>query len=183
MAPPPGARRSARRIAAKAGSRGCSMFTRVLLTLAVGLGLAAPALAASDDGVVSVYVDRAKVARLPPGVSTIVVGNPAIADVTMLKSNNVMVITGKGYGETNFILLDAKGEIVDEKKLRVLPATTVLVLQRGTTRASYSCDPECMPTVQLGDDNDVFSKASTQITMRNGLAEGAASASASNNGK
>jgi hypothetical protein len=40
-----------------------------------------------------------------------------------------------------------------------------------------------MPTVQLGDDNDVFSKASTQITMRNGLAEGAASASASNNGK
>lgn len=92
------------------------MITRVLLTLAFGLGLAAaPALAASDNNLVSVYVDRAKVAKLPPGTTTLVIGNPAIADVTMLKANSVMVITGKGYGETNLIALDAQGEILDEK--------------------------------------------------------------------
>ena len=123
------------------------MITRVLTTLAVGLGLAAaPALAASDDNVVSVYVDRAKVAQLPPGTSTLVIGNPAIADVTMLKANSVMVITGKGYGETNLIALDAKGDILDEKDVRVLSAKTALIVQRGDSKLSYNCDPLCERT-------------------------------------
>jgi hypothetical protein len=35
-------------------------------------------------------------------------------------------------------------------------------------RESYSCAPQCMPTVQLGDGK-VFGETSGQITARNAL--------------
>ena len=50
----------------------------------------------------------------------------------------------------------------------------MLVVQRGNARASYSCNPFCMPTVQLGDENKVFAEAGGQIATRNGLAQGGA---------
>ncbi len=53
----------------------------------------------------------------------------------------------------------------------------MLVFQNGNSRISYSCNPSCMPTVALGDDNDVFAKTGGQITSRNGQAEGTNSAS------
>ena len=67
-----------------------------------------------------------------------------------------MVVTGKGYGLTNLIALDAQGNIIDEKNIEVEPAKAVLVVQRGNERESYWCNPLCMPTVQLGDDNTAF---------------------------
>ena len=57
-----------------------------------------------------------------------------IADVTMLKNSNSMVITGKGFGQTNLIAIDAGGSIIEEKQVRFLPANTVLVLQNGSSR-------------------------------------------------
>ena len=57
---------------------------------------------------------------------------------------------------------------------RVLPAKTVLVLQNGNSRISYACNPECMPTVQLGDDDKTFTEAGGQISSRNGYAAGGA---------
>jgi hypothetical protein len=97
-----------------------------------------------------------------------------IADVTMLKGGLSMVVTAKGYGQTNLVAIDASGNILDEKQIRVDPARTMLVVQRGAARASYSCNPWCMPTVQLGDDNAVFGEAGGQVSTRNGLATGAA---------
>ena len=38
-----------------------------------------------------------------------ILGNPMIADVTMLKDTNAMVITGKGFGQTNLIAIDSAG--------------------------------------------------------------------------
>jgi hypothetical protein len=93
--------------------------------------------------------------------------------VTMLKNNNSMVITGKGFGQTNLIAIDAGGSIIEERQVRVLPARTVLVLQNGTSRISYACNPECMPTVQLGDDDKSFAEAGGQISTRNNYAAGA----------
>ncbi len=95
-----------------------------------------------------------------------------IADVTMLKSSGSMVITGKGYGQTNLIAIDPDGAVLKEVQLRVIPAKTVVVLQNGTSRISYSCNPECMPTVQLGDDPKTFEETGNQISARNGFAAG-----------
>jgi hypothetical protein len=83
-----------------------------------------------------------------------------------------MVITGKGFGQTNLIAVDAEGSVIVEKQVRVLPAKTVLVLQNGNSRISYACNPQCMPTVQLGDDDKSFKDAGKQISSRNGYAAG-----------
>jgi Flp pilus assembly secretin CpaC len=148
------------------------LWLAVAFVLAAG---ASPARAETD--VIAVTLDQAKLIKLPADVTTIIVGNPMIADVTKLKNNDAMVITGKGFGQTNLIAIDAQGAIVEDKQIQVLRPKTVLVLQRGDSRVSYACNPECMQTVQLGDDADIFTKAGTQITMRDGLAQGTASAS------
>jgi hypothetical protein len=154
------------------------------LWLAVAFVLASGASQArAETSMIAVTLDQAKIARLPQGTATLIVGNPMIADVTMLKNSKTMVITGKGFGQTNLIAIDGTGSLIEEEQIQVLPAKTVLVLQSGSSRISYSCNPTCMPTVQLGDDNDVFNKSGTQITMRNGFAEGSVSASMSGSGK
>ena len=151
------------------------MSSRLWLAAAFVLAFgASPARAETD--LIAVTLDQAKIAKLPAGATTLIIGNPMIADVTMLKNNNSMVITGKGFGQTNLIAIDAGGSIIEEKQVRVLPAKTVLVLQNGTSRISYACNPECMPTVQLGDDDKMFSEAGGQISTRNSYAAGAAAA-------
>ena len=149
------------------------MLRHSLLTFALlsGFGLAGGAMAAeatAPDEVLRVMLDQAKIARIPDGTMTLVIGNPIVADVTMLKGSGAMVVTGKGFGDTNLIALDAQGNVLDEKTIRVVPAGSVLVVQRGMQRESYSCAPQCMPTVQLGDDK-LFGVAAGQLAARNGL--------------
>jgi Flp pilus assembly secretin CpaC len=119
----------------------------------------------------SVTLDQAKISRVPEGTKTLVIGSPIVADVTLLKGSNTMVVTGKGYGETNLIALDSSGNVLEEKMIRVEPAGSVLVVQRGMQRESYSCAPKCMPSVELGDGSDQFGATSGQITQRNTLAQ------------
>jgi hypothetical protein len=54
------------------------------------------------------------------------------------------------------------------------------VVQRGNERESYWCNPLCMPTVQVGDDNQAFETASGQITAHGTLAAGASGAKTGN---
>jgi len=151
------------------------MSSRLWLAVAFVIAFGAePARAETSPNVLSVTLDQAKIAKLPPGTSTLIIGNPMIADVTMLKASGAMVVTGKGYGETNLIALDSAGSVIVEEQLRVLPARSVVVLQNGTSRVSYSCNPDCMPTVQLGDDPKNFNDAGGEITSRNNYATGAA---------
>jgi Flp pilus assembly secretin CpaC len=147
------------------------------LWLAVAFVLASGASPArADTSTIAVVLDQAKIARLPQGTATLIVGNPMIADVTMLKNNNTMVITGKGFGQTNLIAIDAAGSLVEEEQIQVLPSRDVLVLQNGSSRISYACDPTCMPTVQLGDDDKTFKDVGEQMTTRNGYAAGSGTA-------
>jgi hypothetical protein len=156
------------------------------LWLAVAFVLASGASPARADNcphsspdMICVTVDQAELITVPAGTTTIILGNPTFADVTLLKNNNSMVITGKGFGQTNLIALNAAGSKIYEKQIRVRPANTVLVFQNGVSRTSYSCDPGsgCMPSFQLGDDNDYFNKAGSQITLHNGQATETNSAS------
>ncbi len=139
---------------------------------------AEPTRAETPSNVLAVTLDQAKVAKLPPGTTTLIIGNPMIADVTMLKASGAMVVTGKGYGETNLIALDSAGSVVAEEQLRVLPARSVVVLQNGNSRVSYACNPDCMPMVQLGDDPKSFKDAGDEITSRNSYATGSAGGAA-----
>lgn len=142
-----------------------------LAVLALGFSAASAfAAGAASDDVLRITLDQAQVAKLPANTSTVIIGNPAIADVTTLKNGAGMVLTGKGYGQTNLIALDAQGNLLDEKQIHVEPTKKVLVVQRGNSRESYSCDPTCMPTAVLGDDPNVFNTVSGQVSAHDQLA-------------
>lgn len=98
-----------------------------------------------------VMLDRATILHLPESAVTVIIGNPSVADVTMIKKTNQMVLTGKGFGQTNLIALDSAGKSVGESNIRVVENKTNVVVQRGMERESWDCSPRCNPTVSLGD--------------------------------
>jgi hypothetical protein len=142
--------------------------------------LAAAPLAVSDRAqateTMTVVLDQARVLPLPADVSTIVVGNPAIADATT-QNGSLMVVTGKGYGLTNLMMLDAKGKTVAEHLVRVVSPrdSTVTVFRGGKEmdRLTYACAPRCEGAVVLGDSKDYFDNMKKQSEDRNKLASGA----------
>jgi len=143
-----------------------SLATAILLWPAV-------CLAASDPDRIAVYVDQAKLVKLPAKVSTIVVGNPLIADVT-LQSGGIIVVTGKGYGATNFIAMDRNGEVLVDRQIQVEGPTDQLVtVYRGVERESYSCMPICQRRVTLGDGEAYFRSVMDQAGSLSGQASSA----------
>jgi len=146
-------------------------------SLAIGILLWPAAVLAEPDETIAVNVDQAKLVKLPDRVATIVVGNPLIADVT-LQTGGVIVVTGKGYGSTNFIAMDRRGEVLVDRIIQVQGPTDQLVtIYRGVERESYSCMPLCQRRVTLGD-GDVYFKASIdQSSSLNTQATNSASAS------
>ena len=146
------------------------------LAFAALLGpLAAWAEAAPDA--IAVNVDQAKLVKLPGKVSTIVVGNPLIADVT-LQNGGVLVVTGKGYGATNFIAMDGRGEILVDRQIQVEGPTAeeLVTVYRGVDRETYSCTPVCQRRVTLGDGDAYFKTVSEQANSLNSQASGASAA-------
>ncbi|MCX7308827.1 MAG: pilus assembly protein N-terminal domain-containing protein [Afipia sp.] len=134
------------------------------------------AIAASDTDAVAVVVDQARVIKLPERVSTIVVGNPLIADVT-LQPGGMVVVTGKGYGSTNMIAMDRTGAVLADRSIQVEGPTDKLVtVFRGVDRESYSCTPVCQRRVTLGDGSEYFDKVLGQTGNLNGAAGGSAGA-------
>ncbi len=67
---------------------------------------------------VEVYLDRAEVTAIPARTSTLVIGNPMIADANV-QPGGLLVITGKGLGSTNVMALDAQGVILSNMTVRV----------------------------------------------------------------
>jgi hypothetical protein len=117
-----------------------------------------------------VMTDRAKIIKLPESTKTVIVGNPIVADVTLGK-DGLVVLTGKSYGTTNLITLDGAGKVLNESTIEVRQASENLVLmQRGMERETYSCTPNCMPTVALGDETKYFTDTGNASSARNKLA-------------
>lgn len=129
-------------------------------------------LAAPDPDRIAVNVDQAKLVKLPNGISTIVVGNPMIADVT-LQPGGIVVVTGKGYGATNFIAMDRSGQVLVDRQIQVEgPTDQVVTVYRGVERESYSCMPICQRRVTLGDAEGYFNATMGQAGSLSGQAGG-----------
>lgn len=147
-------------------SRLRSMFRFAVLGSAA---FAAPALAVEQ---VAVQLDQARLMKLPDGVATLVVGNPAIADVS-LQPGNLAVVTGKGFGTTNVVALDHAGAVVLDRQVQVQGASDQIVtVYRGVAQETYSCTPVCQKRVTLGDAPDYFEATLKQIDSRNAQALG-----------
>jgi hypothetical protein len=147
-------------------------IARPLFALVVGLLLwplatrAEPAI----DAAIAVNVDQAKLLKLPARVTTIVVGNPLIADVT-LQNGGIVVVTGKGYGATNFIAMDRSGEVLVDRLIQVEgPTDRVVTIYRGVDRETYTCQPVCQRRATLGDGDTYFKSVMDQAGSLNGQA-------------
>ncbi|HVT54708.1 MAG TPA: pilus assembly protein N-terminal domain-containing protein [Xanthobacteraceae bacterium] len=125
-------------------------------------------LSASAEAI-NVMVDRATILRLPEKVATIVIGNPSIADGS-LQAGGLLVVTGKGYGNTNLLALDRQGDTLAEYIVTVSAPkdNSKLTVYRGVERETWSCAPKCEHSVMLGDSSTYFNDASSQIGARNG---------------
>jgi hypothetical protein len=128
--------------------------------------------ASSQAETVTVNIDEARVMKLPDRVSTIVIGNPLIADAS-LQAGGLLIITGKGYGATNMVALDRAGKILMDKNVRVAgpPGDDLVVVYKGIERESYSCAPECAPRITLGDSMPYFTTVLTQAGTRSSGAQ------------
>src|SRR5580692_5366784 len=138
---------------------------RIAATLIIVTATSAPAAEA-----ISVVLDQAKISKVPDRTSTVVVGNPLIADVS-IQAGGIMVVTGKGYGLTNLIALDRAGKVLAEQQVRVRAPSDAVVVYRGVARESYSCSPYCERRITLGDTPDFFDTTLGQTGNRNARAQ------------
>jgi len=155
---------------------------RICVLVAVALLVLPAAVHAEGTAdAIAVNVDQAKLVKLPGKVATIVVGNPLIADVT-LQPGGMIVVTGKGYGATNFIALDRLGEVLVDRQIQVEgPSDRLVTVYRGIERESYSCMPICQRRVTLGDGDNYFNTTMGQAGALSSSASGNAAAASKTN--
>jgi hypothetical protein len=149
-------------------------FVLALVLSFCAVAAIAPRQAPAAD--VNVYMDEAKLLRLPETVATIVVGNPLIADVS-LQPGGFMVVTGKSYGTTNLIMLDRSGNVLMSNSIDVRGPHGAVVVYRGgelPTRETYICQPNCQRRLTPGDATEFFDLTLNQGLNRAGAAAGAA---------
>jgi Flp pilus assembly secretin CpaC len=135
----------------------------------VSAGAAVPALAAED---LIVKYDQSKLVRLQKPAAEIIVGNPSIADVSV-QSGNLLVVTGKTFGITNIIILDAERNVIQDQRVLVQrDEGKVVNLMRGVDRQSYNCTPQCNPSITIGDEQKYFEAIRNASQNKIGFSEG-----------
>ncbi len=134
--------------------------------------IAIASFAQAQAETVNIVLDQASILKLPEKVATIVIGNPSVADGS-LQSGGLLVVTGKGYGTTNLIALDQRGNELAEYALKVsAPKDGRVTIYRGVERETWSCVPNCERSIMLGDSQAYFDAAVGQIGARNGQSTG-----------
>lgn len=135
------------------------------------VAVAAPSTGHAAD-MVKIELDQAQIYRLAAPASTIIIGNPAIADAT-LQDAQTLIVTGRAYGQTNLVVLDEQGETITDVQLAVLAASgNFVTVYKGAKRQSLSCLPECQPTAVPGDDSEHFGNILSQVSQHNGAGSG-----------
>jgi Flp pilus assembly secretin CpaC len=121
-------------------------------TLAMALLVACAAGARADDGMMRVFLNHAKVLKLDQPVSKVIVGNAEVADATVADSRTI-VLTGKAFGTTNLVLLDADGNaLLDERILVSIDEANTVRMYRQVDRSVLSCTPSCEEHQAMGSN-------------------------------
>jgi Flp pilus assembly secretin CpaC len=132
------------------------------------------AAAAQMGSDIIVKYDQSQLFRLPQPAAEIIIGNPVIADVAV-HSSGMLIVTGKSFGVTNMIVLDAKRDVIMERRIMVKREDARVVnLLRGSQRQTYNCTPQCDPTVTIGDEQAYFDATAKSVEKKAGMSEKAA---------
>jgi hypothetical protein len=110
------------------------------------LALAATPAAARPSLVVP--IDHATRLTLSRPAGSVVVGNPAVADVTVVDAHTVFV-TGKGYGVSEIVVVDPLGRTVWQGEVVVTaPQSGQVSVFRGSEMTDMACADICAPSVR-----------------------------------
>jgi hypothetical protein len=137
---------------------------------------AAPAYAADKNNSVALALDEVHTLAFRAPVSTVYVGNPTIADVTMIDARHAFV-QGKGYGRTNIVALNHDNVVVFNTHVTVTGSegSGTVVLNRGAQRVTLNCaGGRCEPTPMPGDSKDTYDSMNGQVTAHQAAARTAA---------
>lgn len=142
-------------------------FAHRVLAAALALtGTAGILTASASANDLIVKYDQSQLIRLPRPVADIIIGNASIADVTV-KSSNLMIVTGKSFGVTNIIALDADKNIIQDQRIIVQRDEVATVnLHAGSSRRSYNCSPQCNPSITVGDDKEYINLVASTTSQK-----------------
>ena len=149
------------------------LLRRQIAMAAAFVFLSIPAVQAAD---LIVPYDQSQLVRLSRPVAEVIIGNPSIADVTV-QGANLLVVTGKTFGITNIIALDADRKIIKDQRVIVeRDENRVVNLHKAGVRQSYSCTPNCSPTLTIGDDAAYFDQIQKHSAAKTGFSNSEAPA-------
>lgn len=125
------------------------MFRRMAKTLMIataalfGAAIATPALAQDS---LRVDIDQTARIQLRAPAGSVIVGNPQIADITVVDANTLYV-TGKGYGITEIVAVDSIGRTLFQSQIIVSAGDEGRVrVWRGGQVTEMACGSTCSPT-------------------------------------
>src|SRR5690606_21278582 len=96
-------------------------LTKKAFSLALGAGCAALFAAGAYAADFKVPVNESKALHLATPAATVMVGNPAIADVT-IENAQLLYVMGRSYGTTNLIILNNEGKHIPDMNV-IVPST------------------------------------------------------------
>jgi hypothetical protein len=119
-----------------------------------GLVLASGAAFAAE---LTIPMDQVRVMTFTKPAKTVFVGNPVIADITVIDRTHVFLM-GKNLGNTNIVALDDEGrEIANDQVSVVGRSGTTVTVQRGVSQTTLACIEErCSGSPTPGDDPTPF---------------------------
>ena len=126
---------------------------RSIKRLAVGavsalVALSAAAAVQAQSRPLNVEIDHATRVQLRAPAGSVIVANPRIADVTVVDANTLF-ITGKGYGVTEVVAVDAAGRPLFQSQVVVSAGSAGSVrVWRGAQATEMACGTSCSPSVR-----------------------------------
>ncbi|MBV9993409.1 MAG: pilus assembly protein N-terminal domain-containing protein [Alphaproteobacteria bacterium] len=113
---------------------------------------------------VAISMDEVRVVTFTQPIATVFVGNPMIADATVIDSHHAFVL-GKSFGVTNLIALSAQSQTVANQQISVANRSGgVVTLNKGANQFNYSCTlAHCEASAVPGDQKTFFDDANSAI--------------------
>ncbi|VXC09056.1 pilus assembly protein N-terminal domain-containing protein [Brevundimonas sp. G8] len=122
-----------------------SRIPAILLAAAL---VSAPISASAQDGALNVEIDRSARVQLRGAAASVIVGNPQIADVSMVDANTLFIV-GKGYGVTEVVAVDGVGRTLFQREIVVTGGSTGTVrVWRGAQATEMACGASCTPSIR-----------------------------------
>jgi Flp pilus assembly secretin CpaC len=124
---------------------------RPSLMLILAAVVAVPLPASAQAGALNVEIDRSARVQLNGPASSVIVGNSAIADVTVVDANTLFIV-GKGYGVTEVVAVDSVGRTLFQREIIVTGGSTGTVrVWRGAQATEMACGASCAPSLRKAE--------------------------------